>query len=609
MGNIIGIKNFINLPKKSEQNQVEQGLNYYQSRGFTSSVSDFGTCVFGYSAKNNADYPIYDASNKYALVLDGKIYNYQDLKNDLLKKGVTFQTSSDAEVLLYHLIEFGTKGIQQLNGSFAFSFYDSHEDELLIVRDHFGQKPMLFSIQDEMLVFASELMPFKYILEDWSINQNALNAYFQFTYIPAPDTMIQEVQKLLPGHYLSVKGKNFDLVQYYTPDTQIKEGLTIEAATERLKIKLEDAVIRRLDNPQETETFLSGGVDSSIISLLTSNFKDDLQTFSIGYKENSFFDETEYSQKVAESIGSYHQILKLAEEDFKESFQDILNSFDEPFADSSAVALYFLTRYAGEKASVFLSGDGADEIFAGYHKHRAYLMSKEGGGMLKMALKTVRLLPEGSRNNKISNKVRQLKKLGGLFEEKWPEKYWMLAQFISKEMREGILLNPLDYKSYVQPGDDNLNDFLLMDQKFILPYDMLKKVDLMSRRHGVEIVSPFMDKEVVEFGNSLKADFKRVGKQGKIILKEAFGEELPEIVFSRSKRGFEIPLFAWISSIFEDIIEKPWWQEEFLTKQNLFSAENIRHLKKNFEHGKQDDTVTMWAYIVFQNWYSNWIER
>lgn len=617
MCGIVGLKNFYDLPKKSDQNRVELGLKTQSHRGPDHwSVIAFGQMVLGHNRlavidlDERSNQPFFDALQQYALVFNGEIYNFPELKNNLLKKGIQFKTSSDTEVLLYHLIHHGEKGIDVLQGCFAFAFYDLKEDKLLLVRDHLGIKPLLYAIQEEKVLFASELSAFQKMLTSWEINENALNAYFQYTYIPAPDTILKEVHKLLPGHYLKVKGKNIDLVKYYSVRDAKPVDLPYEEAKKVVKEKLEHAVIKRLNADVPIGTFLSGGVDSSIVSQITADFKTSVNTFSIGFTDNQFFDESEYAKKVAEHIGSTHHPIQLERENVLASLQEVLQSFDEPFADSSAVAMYFLAQAAKEKVTVCLSGDGADELFAGYNKHKAYQKSKKPGVLVKIAAKIASPLSGGNRNGTIANRIRQLKKFSVLLKEKWPNSYWMLASFITKNRRNQLLIHDFPYQSSIQLGEDHLGDFLKTDQEFVLPNDMLKKVDAMSMRHALEVRVPFLDRELVDFVNGLPENYKLQGNNGKRILRDAFREHLPAEVFSRSKKGFEIPLSDWMKSAWNSIVKENWFDTAFLEKQELFLVDGVNQLKHDFQQGKEEEaTVAMWAFIVFQNWYERWVEK
>lgn len=617
MCGIVGLKKLYETPKDSELIRVKKALLSQNHRGpDNTSLKVLGHSIMGHNRlaiidlNERSNQPFFDKSRRYSIVFNGEIYNYPELKNELLKKEYIFETSSDTEVLLNHLIDKGAAGIDELEGCFAFAFYDQLEDEMLLVRDHLGINPLLFSIQEDEVLFASELTAFKHLLNETSINQDALNAYFQFTYVPAPDTMITGVHKLLPGHYVKIKGKNIDVLEYYSVRNAQKIEMPYEEAVREVKKKIEHAVIKRLNADVPIGTFLSGGVDSSIVSRVTADFKTTVNTFSIGFVGNDFFDESEYAKNVAEHIGSSHYPIQLDKESVVQSFQKVLDAYDEPFADSSAVAMYFLSRAAKEKVTVCLSGDGADELFAGYNKHKAYIKSKNPGVLLKVATKIAGQMSGGNRRGKISNRIRQMKKFGVLLQQKWPNSYWMLAQFISKNRRDYLLLQSIPYKTTVKPGKDNLQNFLMTDQQFVLPNDMLKKVDMMSMKHALEVRTPFLDRDLVDFVNGLPDEYKYLNGVGKRILRDAFRDVLPDEVFSRAKKGFEIPLQDWIQSIWSKVVNEKWFTKEYVENQNLFSIKGVSQLRVDFEKGEEEEaTVTMWAYIVFQNWFERWTEK
>lgn len=617
MCGIVGLKKYFETPKDSDINRVKNAIFSQTHRGpDNTSLEVFGRSILGHNRlaiidlNERSNQPFYDKSGRYSIVFNGEIYNYPELKNDLLKKEYIFHTSSDTEVLLYHIIENGTAGIDQLQGCFAFAFFDEQEDEMLLVRDHLGINPLLFSIQEDEVLFASELSAFKHLLKESSINQEALNAYFQFTYVPAPDTMITGVHKLLPGHYVKIKGKNIDVLEYYSVRNAQNITMPYEEAVKEVKRKLENAVIKRLNADVPIGTFLSGGVDSSIVSQITADFKTSVSTFSIGFTGNNFFDESQYAKNVAEHIGSAHYPIQLDKERVLESFQNVLEAYDEPFADSSAIAMYFLSREAKKEVTVCLSGDGADELFAGYNKHKAYIKSKNPGILLKVATKFAGQFSGGNRRGKFSNKIRQMKKFGVLLQKKWPDSYWMLAQFISKQRRDDLLLKSEPYKSTLELGRDNLQNFLMTDQQFILPNDMLKKVDMMSMRNSLEVRTPFLDRELVDFVNGLPDDYKYSAGVGKRILRDAFRDVLPDEVFSRSKKGFEVPLQDWIQSVWSKVVKDKWFSKDYVEQQNVFSIRGVDQLKADFDKGEEEEaTVTMWAYIVFQNWFDRWMKK
>lgn len=618
VNNLLGIKKFTNQLKKSDQSRFFDYWNKNNQKLNSKTESILGKVLMrsellpATNQVDNTGIPFTDESSRYFLIFDGKIFNHQELKNNLLELGtITFRTSTDLEVLFYHLIENGVQGINDLEGDFAFAFYDAYEDELILARDHLGVKPLLFSIQEDEILFASELTPFKYWLPSWGIDPKALNAFFRLTYIPAPDTIIRGVHKLLPGHFLTVKGNTLDIQCYSSHEKKEKLlDISYEEAVDQTRKNVEESVIKRLYATTEIGSFLSGGVDSSIVAKVASDFQNDLKTFSIGYKNQAFFDESKYAQNVAQHIDSNHTPIQLGEEEIIPDFNKMLACFDEPYADSSVIAVYFLMREAKKEVDICLSGDGADEILAGYYKHKAFLRSKKPGIALRIASKIAALLPGGNRKGKIANRIRQLKKFNTLLQKKWPDSYWFLAEFISQKQGKDLLRDYSYFNYKLAYSDDNLQSFLQNDQDFVLPYDMLKKVDVMSRFYGLEVRAPFLDKSFVEFANSLPEQFKLKGNVGKRILRDAFRGQLPDEVFSRSKRGFEVPLHAWIKASWNEVVQEEWLDKSFLEEQGIFKYEGVQALKKNFEAANEEEaTVTMWAYIVFQNWYQRWTKK
>jgi asparagine synthase (glutamine-hydrolysing) len=608
---ILGIKLFNRLPEKSDRNFVHDAIDAQRHRGpDAQEVAVVGKCVLGHNRlaivdlNERSNQPFFDSSGRYALVFNGEIYNYPELKNELLRKGYEFNTASDTEVLLYYLVEHGTEGIKELNGCFAFAFYDKQEDELILVRDPLGINPLLFSIDEERICFGSEMFPFYTWMPNATISLDAINYYFKYTYIPAPLTILQNVQKLLPGHYLKVNGRFYDMVRYFNPSAeQIFQG-TYDEAKVILKEKVEHAVITRLEADVPVGTFLSGGVDSSIVSAIASRFKDGLQTYSVGFSDRKFYDESAYASRVAEHIHSLHTPITLSDNEAVSRLKEILESYDEPFADSSSIAMFFLSEGARKNVTVCLSGDGADELFAGYNKHKAFNKVKSSGLLVKVA-RSLPKMSQGHRSSKWKNKLRQFGKLQQLSALNWPDNYWFLAGFSDGKRRESILKNFADVKGQ-HIGVGELNDMLLMDQLFVLPNDMLKKVDLMSMRHSLEVRVPFLDKDVVKFANSLPGSYKIRNGVTKSILRDAFRDVLPSEVFDRSKKGFEVPLRDWILAAWNEIFTPDMESEQFLLKQGFFRPKGIQDLINRFKaYENAEDTTLIWAYIVFQYWYLN----
>ncbi len=321
------------------------------------------------------------------------------------------------------------------------------------------------------------------------------------------------------------------------------------------------------------------------------------------FGDQEAYDESQYALKVAKHIQSQHHVIRLTEKDFKDNFQAILDSYDEPFADSSAIAMWFLAQETAKHLKVALSGDGADELFAGYNKHLAFQKSKEISSLRKVSFQTAEKILTPLLLKSKPKKIHKLKKFNLLNELSWPENYWFLASNIGEKSKNDLLLNAFKTQNCYQTKDDTLNDFLWLDQKFVLPNDMLKKVDLMSMRHSLEVRTPFMDKDLVKFANSLTEKWKLNGSKSKFILKETFQDILPEEIFSRSKQGFEVPLNAWIKNSWSELIPESWFEESFIQEQRIFNFSAIINLKKQFFSNIGTSNQEMWAYFVFQNWF------
>jgi len=551
--------------------------------------------------------PFSDESGRYHIVFNGEIYNYKALRENLKKEGVIFKTESDTEVLLQLLIKKGEKAIAELNGFFAFLFYDSFDKELLAVRDRFGIKPLLYYKDDDKIIFSSELPAILSFDIDRSIDNQALNNYFSFTYIPSPLTIFSGIKKLQPGELLRLKDDKISLKKYYTIDKKIPFKKSYSEAKEKLDDLLTKSVERRLVADVPVGSFLSGGLDSSIISMLAKRQKDDLRTFSIGF-DHAYFNESDYAEKMANHIGSKHETIIFSKSEFKKNLPDFLDSIDEPFADSSSYAVYLLSQKTKEQVTVSLSGDGADELFGGYRKHLAELKIREISGFKKSVISgTSKLLSlkKSSRSERLGDFNRRLKKFSEGFKLSPRERYINWCKWINDIDRSRLLKanGPLIVEITQQEIND-LNDFLIRDQQFVLPNDMLKKVDMMSMAHALEVRVPFLDHEVVEFANSLPVDFKVTSKMTKKILRETYAGQLPEEIITRSKKGFEIPLEEWLGDEITNIFSSVIFSKKYIEDQNLFDYSFILEIVNDWKNGRIGERIYLiWALIVFQNWY------
>ena len=572
---------------------------------------------------SEANQPMQDETGRYVLIFNGEIYNFKSLRKELEGAGYHFTTTSDTEVLLQLLVREGDKALAKLNGFFAFAFYDRQKAELLIARDRFGIKPLHYLHDQDKLIFASEVKSlFEYGI-DRELDYTALYTYLQLNYLPAPMSMIRGMRKLLPGQFMKVKNGEVRVEQYFDLKKTGEPFVgTYQDATQQLRKLLDEAVGQRLVADVPLGTFLSGGLDSSIISALASRHKEDLKTFSIGYRDEPFFDETKYANATAKFLGTDHTVFSLTNNDLYEHLHSVLDYIDEPFADSSALAVYILSRETRKEVTVALSGDGADELFAGYNKHAALYKILNGGFSPSLASSLGplwQMLPR-SRNSGLSNKIRQLDRFAHAARLDPPERSWFLASIADADYASSMIKNSQDINQvefsalksgYLEPleGQPGINENLLVDQQLVLPNDMLTKVDLMSMANSLEIRVPFLDHQVVRFANSLPAEMKINSKIRKRILQDAFRKDLPAELYNRPKKGFEVPLLKWFRTDLKSAITNDFLADDFIIEQGIFNVDQTRRLKKKlFSASPEDVHAKIWALVVFQSWYKKYLK-
>jgi asparagine synthase (glutamine-hydrolysing) len=577
---------------------------------------------------NGAGQPMTDISHRYIIVFNGEIFNYQDLSNKHLTSvwdrigGA--RTTSDTEVLLYLLIEYGTDCLPWLSGFFAFSFYDTLTGNMVLARDRYGKKPLLYFAHQDYLAFSSEM---KSLLE-WDIpkmlNFSVLHQYLQLNYIPQPHSMLQGVAKLHPGHYMVYNKQGLQqYAPYYTLTTHPENysQYSYQQAQEKLVHLMDASVQERMIADVPLGAFLSGGIDSSVIVALASRHTTQLHTYSIGYKDHPFFDETKYAKLVANRYKTNHTVFSLGNNDFLEHIYDVLDYIDEPFADSSAIPMYILCKHTKKHVTVSLSGDGGDEVFGGYNKHAAEWKVRQHSlvnNLVKAGFPIWSLLPR-SRNGKITNTIRQLHRFAEGASLSTAERYWRWASYNSKTAVDHLLssssLLGVDEAGMQQTKQqilsliksDDFNEVLLTDMNLVLLSDMLVKVDMMSMANSLEVRSPFLDYKVVDFAFGLPESYKIDGSLKKKIVQDAFRDMLPAELYNRPKQGFEIPLLDWFRKELWGLINDDLLSLPFVTQQGIFNPAATEQLKKKLlSNNPEDSHATIWALIVFQYWWKKY---
>lgn len=608
MCGIAGILYFDNKTSKKFNNN-QKILDLLKHRGpDNQSFKEFTNCTLFHSrleildTSGASNQPFLDNENKNCLVFNGEIFNYKEFQ----KAQNNLKTTGDVEVL-FNLVRAEKENcLNKLNGFFAFAFYNNEANELLVARDRLGIKPLYFYKDEEKFAFASELKPLLELAGKQELNLNQVNTYFRLNYCAGNETIFKNIYRLLPGQLISVKNKTAAIKNWYTAPK--KAGNTLPEL-------LEDAVKLRLHADVPVGTFLSGGIDSSIISALAKKNKSDLHTFSIGFTEEDYFDETNYAELVAKHINSNHHTFKLSENDFLNNIHDFLNCVDEPFADSSAFNFYMLSKLTKQHVKVALSGDGADELFKGYNKHKALLMSNSNlNKFIAGSSSPLLALNKSSRQGTIANKTRQLKKFNQLVKLDPIEKQKFLASISTQTEIDNLLKqkpNTIYFDSLFKTNATYSNFELedVFDLQTVLTDDMLVKADRFSMQHGIEIRNPFLDYRVVEFALNLTNKEKITKSAQKIILKKSFGNLLPQEIFKRNKKGFELPLHKWLSGEYCSEFESKLLNKEKIDAEGILNYNYIHNLKEQFHSNSPGDSAAkLWAVIVFESWLNNFKE-
>lgn len=559
---------------------------------------------------DEASQPMHSIDERFVIVFNGEIFNWAALKQDLAAKGFSFKTESDTEVLLNLYITYGAECINMLNGFFAFCIYDKAEKKGILARDRYGIKPLVYYKDSDSLFFASELKALVALDVPKVLNKEVLPHYFSLGYIPAPATIYKNVYKLKPGNYIEFGvGKDIEVKKYYHlpfPTESNLNKIDYEEAKQELRKLISDAVKIRLMADVPVGAFLSGGVDSSIICAAATEHTSHLHTFSVGFSNDAYIDESKYAKLVAKHLGTQHTIFDLNPDEMLVDIENVLDYLDEPFADSSAVAVYALTKYTSSKVKVSLSGDGGDELFGGYRKHRAeYILRNSAGKKLlgKMANPFLQGF-EGSRETASMDFLRKLKKFSSMSTKSQQERYLELASVIfGKDINwlGGIKFNE-NLRIKMEDGTKGLNDFLWNDLHLVLPNDMLVKVDMMSMANSLEVRIPLLDYRIVDFVNKLPSNFKIDASRSKKILWDAYSDKLPFEVYNRRKMGFEVPMERWLKGPMQPMVAD-------LTSTNklshqLFDQTYIQKLLESLNGGKIGNVgFRLWSILVFQFWF------
>tara|TARA_B100000787_G_scaffold165163_1_gene148726 strand:- start:256 stop:2145 length:1890 start_codon:yes stop_codon:yes gene_type:complete len=564
----------------------------------------------------SGDQPIFSDNQNLILVFNGEIYNYLELKKQLIEEfDINFKTSSDTEVIIHLYDKYGVKSFSMLDGMFAFSLVDKKMNKIFIARDFFGEKPLYYIKDDNTIIWASELKSIrKVIKKDLVISKRALSLYFQLTYIPAPYSIFEDVFKLEPNKFIEIDLHSLNLKINPIEDYNKEKNYSGISFNDAKKVN-HDLVMKSIESRSISDvplgTFLSGGVDSSIVSLGLSKLSNvKIDTFSMGFEKKTF-DETNKSKLVAKLIGSNHHEFIVTNKSMISDSNDVILNYDEPFADSSALPTYMVSKLASNNVKVALTGDGGDEVYGGYNKYyigmlnskyTKYISNKNHRKVLKFSNNFIK---SSNDDRGVKHKIKKL-----LNSISYQNDYYLniislgfkkndLPSLLKEEYAVNDVLNQL-----IQFPVKSLSDFREVDRRISLEGDMLVKVDRASMLNSLECRAPFLNKEIWNFTNNLPDKFLLNGFDKKILLKESFKQYFPKQFLDKSKKGFSVPVGDWLRDIFKDELLS-FTESEFLIKQGIFKFEYIRLLVDNHLSGKEDNTFKVWTFYCFQKWYKN----
>lgn len=551
---------------------------------------------------STGDQPMFNEDGSVVTVFNGEIYNYQELKEELIALGHDFKTKSDTEVLVHGYEEWHTDLPKHLRGMFAFAIYDKNKNEVFLARDNFGIKPLYFAKMNDTFMFASEIKAFLDVPDFEKIfNESILETYLEFSFVPTNETFFKGVHRLDAGCSLLYKDGEIKLNKYFKLDFK-EENMSFEDAVKNISDVMKDSVEKHLIADVEVGSFLSSGIDSSYIVSLAKPDK----TYTVGY-ENKKYDETMYAKDLAEKLGIKNESKIITKEEYLENISKIMYHLDEPTSDPAAISLYFVAKLASKDLKVVLSGEGADEFFGGYNYYREevdYKFYNKLPFCIRHAIgKVASIFPEGRGFNFL---VRRGEKL--------ENSYIGVNRNFSSKMAKKVLKNNYELKAIDVTKDvynefknySNIDKMQAIDINFWLMKDILLKADRMTMASSIEGRVPFIDKEVFKVASHLPFDYKVTKENTKVALRAAAKEVIPTEAYKKKKLGFPVPVREWIKEgDFKEEVEKTLNSD---VANKYFNTKIINKMFEEHVNGKKDNYRKIWTIYTFIKWYQVFFE-
>jgi asparagine synthase (glutamine-hydrolysing) len=620
-----GICGIFNFEKKNNVNPeiVKRMSEVIQHRGpdedgyYVKDNIGFGHKRLSIIDLRSGQQPIFNEDKTCCIIFNGEIYNFQEIRKILENKDHIFRTLSDTEVIIHSYEEYGTECVSHFRGMFAFAIWDANKNTLFIARDRLGKKPLYYYFNDDCFIFASEV---KSILQSGiikaEVNENYIDEFLSLGYVTAPNTLFKNIKKIPPSYFLTAKDAKVTLNEYWFLNGYQTGNLTMQEYQHRLVSLLEESVKYRLISDVPLGAFLSGGIDSSIIVGLMSSLSDrPVKTFSVGYRNQGEFSELQYAKKVAEFFATQHNEIILEPVDFYDAIPKMVWSLDEPISDQACIPLWLLAKEAKKHVTVLLSGEGSDELFAGYPIYS-----------LMNAIDQYRRLPHWMRKYAFDPLIPKI------FGERRGQKYLEWTKLALEERYLGDMAdlssftrnrlysegpydiackNPVAGKLKIYydavSSSDSLSRMQYLDIKTWLVDDLLLKADKMTMAASVELRCPFLDHTFVEFSRTIPSKFKLNGTTSKYILKEAFKKFLPKEIIHRKKRGFPVPLNSWFQGDLNKLISEVLLDTKSINR-GYFNAEFIREIIEKQKNKIEDYSKLLWSLLVLEFWHKVFID-
>ncbi|MCH8903494.1 MAG: asparagine synthase (glutamine-hydrolyzing) [Bacteroidetes bacterium] len=552
---------------------------------------------------DSANQPMFSRSGRYAIVYNGEVYNFKEIAEELIEDN-PLKTKSDTEVILEAFEKWGTGFVERLNGMFAFAIYDLEKKVMHLYRDRMGIKPLFYYWDGQDFAFASEiksLLQLRMISKGKSLNKVSISSFLYLGYIPEPDTVYKNIYKFPSGSYLKLDANGLNVSSYWNLEEQLtaKTFDDTREAFSQFKELLNSSVNYRMYSDVPLGTFLSGGIDSSLITAVAQKLSNKpVKTFTIGFKETKY-NESFYARAVADHLGTEHHEYVVSQKDALDLIPDMLDAYDEPYADSSAIPTMLVSKLAREHVTVTLSGDGGDELFMGYG---SYQWGRRFTSRLVRAFRmpmAVFLSMRNSRSKRAAHMLRY-KSFSRLKSHIFSQE-----QYLFTELELNSLVTPEYYRELeFEENYYNVARSLsfteqqsIFDIQYYLKDDLLTKVDRASMKYSLENRVPLLDHRIVEFAINLSSKIKMPGNHLKVFLKKALYEYVPQKFFNRPKQGFSIPLGSWMKNELNFLIEEN-LSDKVIGKFEIIDAGKVRDLKRRFSKGEDYLYNRLWSLIV-----------